>query len=132
MRDLVINYLKSLNLKSFKVSLELPFEPNGTALHIKNPKSIYVDVEQYEKEPFIKVMNGKDINIDDTIVNVYFATDAKQLSQEYTNVVSQIRQAVKIDTEHKYFRETSNISTEYEKDLLVTIIELRYSMLTTS
>lgn len=132
MRDIVLQYLKDLGLRNYTIGNELPFDPNGTQLHIKNPKKIYVDVEQYEKEPFIQVFNGNDINLETTTVVVYFANDAKQLPQEYSSVVNSIKLASQIDSGDKYFRRVSDVSTEYVQDLLVTKVELKYSKLITS
>lgn len=132
MRDLVLTYLKSLKLKNFTIANELPFDQNGTQLYVKNPKMIYVNQEQYSIENFIQTMSGKNYDKETTSVVVYLATDAKQLPQEYSNVVSSIKRATAIDTLNKYQWKESEVNTEYVNDKLVTSIELRYTQLITS
>lgn len=122
-RDEVLNYLTSLKLKNFKVSSELPFLPNGTPLHIKNPKTIYVGAEQISFEPFIKLFNR---TIDQEIVTIaiYLTTDAKQQPQDYGTTVGRLQAAKEVGSA-KYFDRTSDMTTDYQDDLLITQIEIR-------
>ena len=129
MRDTIVAYLKSLKLKNFTIANELPFEQNGTQLFVKNPKTIYVDQEQYTTEEFIKIMNGKDIQRETTTVIVYLAIDAKQTNTEYSNVIEAIKRAKAIDSELVYNWRESDVNVEYINDKTVTTIELRYSRL---
>ena len=129
MRDTIVAYLKSLKLKNFTVANELPFAQNGTQLYVKNPKTIYVDQEQYSTEDFMKVMNGRDIQKEIVTVFVYLAIDAKQTNAEYSSVIESIKRAKQIDTELTYNWKESEVNVEYENDKLITTVELRYSRL---
>ena len=46
MRTEIIDYLGTLNLGTYKVASELPFDDNGQPLYIKNVKRIYVDTDE--------------------------------------------------------------------------------------
>lgn len=132
MREAVLAYLDGLKLRGFAVSQELPFDANGVPLFTKNPKRIYVDQEQMITEPFIQVFNGNDINLDTTVVVVYFSTDAKQLPQEYSSTVTALKNTKAIDADTQYYRRQSDVSTEFRNDLLVTSVELRFSRIITN
>ena len=124
-RDEVLSYLTSLKLKEFKVSSELPFEPNGTPLYLKNPKTIYVDAEQIVTEPFLQMFN-ETIDQEITTVAIFLATDAKQLPRDYSTVVSQIRQAKEVAV-GTYFIRNSDLTTETINDLLITSVLITLS-----
>lgn len=128
-RDEVLDYLIAQRFKNFKVSKELPFQPNDTSLYLKNPKTIYVDAEQVTIEPFIK-MFSKTIDQEITTVTVFLATDAKQLPQDYNSTVSLIKSAKEVIVGKYFIRETET-STEFETDLLITSINIRLSRIIT-
>lgn len=125
MRVEVLDYLNSLKLKNYKVAKEVPFSTNGTVLYLKNPKTIYVEKDQVLTEPYLQLMDEL-IEKETYVVVVYLATDAKQLPTDYATVVSQIENARGIDKIGKFTSTTSNSSTEFEEDLLVTKIELTF------
>lgn len=129
MRDAILDYLNSLKLKNFKVSSEVPFAPNGTALHLKNPKTIYTDAEQITTEPFIQLFEST-IDKEDKSVTIYLATDAKQLPKDYTDVVAQLREAKEVFAD-EYLTRTSETNTEYDTDLLITTVTITLSKIIT-
>lgn len=129
MRDTILDYLNSLKLKNFKVSSEMPFQPNGTALHLKNPKTIYTDAEQITTEPFIQLFDST-IDKEDKSVTIYLATDAKQLPKDYTDVVAQLREAKEVFA-NEYLTRTSETNTEYDTDLLITTVTITLSKIIT-
>lgn len=129
MRDAILDYLNSLKLKNFKVSSEMPFQPNGTALHLKNPKTIYTDAEQITTEPFIQLFDST-IDKEDKSVTIYLATDAKQLPKDYTDVVAQLREAKEVFA-NEYLTRTSETNTEYDTDLLITTVTITLSKIIT-
>lgn len=130
MRAELLAYLKSLQLKQFNVSDELPFSNSGTALYLKNIKRIYCDLEQITSEPFIQLFG--DYNIDSEVhsVRLYFCTDAKQLPSDYRSLIGQIRSAKNIATADRYIRREVNYSTAFENDLMLTEFEFRFTKLT--
>jgi hypothetical protein len=129
MRDLILSYLGSAAFNSFIVSTELPFSQSGTELYLKNVKRIYVDEEQIETTPFIAVFNGCDINQETTLLNVYFATDAKNLVEDYSDAVDIITAAKDIEVNGVYTNRISNVQTQYKNDLLITTVELSFTKL---
>ena len=130
MRTEILDYLKGLKFKNFNISDELPFSTSGTAMYSKNPKRVYVDLEQVTGEPFI-VLFG-DYNVDSEVhsVRLYFSTDAKQLPSDYNQVVSDIRLAKSVTNSEKFFRREVTSSTSFENDLMVTEFEFRFTKLT--
>ena len=121
-RDDILSYLESKKFKSFKVAKELPFDPNKTVLYVKNPMTIYVDAEQVATEPFMQLFD-ETIDQEITSIAIFLATDAKQLPPDYTTVVSQIRAAKDIQV-GTYFVRQSDLSTEIDKDLLITTVTI--------
>jgi len=127
MRQELKDYIVALKLKNFKVSDELPFSNSGTAMFLKNPKTIYVEEDQYAEEPLVQALNGVDINSEVTTVRVYFSTDAKQQPSNYALAVSSIK-AWKYQAENMiYNRKECDITTEYENDLQTTELEFRFT-----
>lgn len=130
MRTELLAYLKSLQLKNWNVSDELPFSNSGTALYLKNIKRIYVDLEQITNEPFIQLFG--DYNIDSEVhsVRLYFSTDAKQLPSDYSTLVGQIRAGKNVTIADKFIRREITSSTSFENDLMITEFEFRFTKLT--
>ena len=128
MRSELLAYIKNLRLKNFNVSDELPFS-SGTELYLKNPKRIYVDVEQVEITAMIALLNSPDVDQAVHTVKVYFAIDAKQLPADYAQAVSLIRLAKDSISVPHGFRKDATSTTDYVNDMLVTIIEFTFTNL---
>ena len=126
MRSLLVDYFNSLNLGTFLLSQELPWVESGTALYLKNPKRIYVDVTQYTSEPLTVALNGQHINQEVATVRVYFSADAKQLPADYEQVVIDLKSGRNIHIDG-VFRRECEVSTNYENDMLVTTLEFRFT-----
>lgn len=129
MRDAVLSYLNSLNLGSYQVSQELPFQNNGQVLYLKNAKWVYVDKEQQQTEVFIPVLNAQHIDAETTTVRVFFANDSKNLPQDYDAVLSQIKAAKDEAALPIHFRREVDIETNHEGDLMSTSFEFRFTKL---
>ena len=129
MREDLRDYIVTLKLKNFKVSDELPFSNSGTAMFLKNPKTIYVEEDQLTEEPLIQIMNGNDVLSQVTTVRVYFSTDAKQQPSNYATLVSSIKAWKYTNASNAYFRKECDVITEYENDLQVTTLEFRFTKL---
>ena len=130
MRTEIYNYIKTLALGSFKLSDELPFDASGQALYLKNKKSIYVDNAQTAHDTLIYTLDALDINAETTTVRVYVTTDAKQLPNNYSSLVSNIKAARKITTIQGVNRREVDVSTSYVEDAMVTEFEFRFTKLT--
>lgn len=126
MRDNVITFLKTKNLGTFALSQELPFDTAGINLVLKNVKRIYVDQEQKETEPYIATMSCI-IDQEITTVSVMFSSDAKNQPSDYVTVVDLIKSAKEIYKDYGYFARGVDVNTEYENDLQVTTVELRFN-----
>jgi hypothetical protein len=129
MRQEVIDYIQTLDIGSFNVSNELPWEESGTPLYIKNLKKIYVDVDQFEVDPFIQTFSGLNISNEVTLVRIFFANDAKNIPPNYSDVISELKTAKDIEITQNFNRRECTVSTTVEADRLVTELELRFTKL---
>lgn len=130
MRQEIIDYCQSLALGGFAVSTELPFSDSGVALYLKNVKSIYVDVPQYETQAIIRTLDSISISDLVTTVRLYFSADAKSLPANYDDLVSDLRSAKDITTITGYNRREVDVETDYTQDALVTQFTFRFTKLT--
>jgi hypothetical protein len=131
MRTEILDYISTLNLGSFLVSQELPWEESGQALFLKNLKKIYVDATQYQNETLITALNGLNINNETSIVRILFACDAKQTPANYDTLVSDLKSAKDITTIDGVRTRQCDVSTDIENDALVTTLEIRFTKITT-
>lgn len=131
MRTEILDYINTLNLGSFLVSQELPWEESGQALFLKNLKKIYVDVTQYQNETLITALNGLNINNETSIVRILFACDAKQTPANYDTLVTDLKSAKDITTIEGVRSRQCDVSTDIENDSLVTTLEIRFTKITT-
>jgi hypothetical protein len=131
MRTEILDYINTLNLGSFLISQELPWEESGTALYLKNLKKIYVDAPQYQNETLIAALNGLNINNETSIVRILFACDAKQTPANYDTLVTDLKSAKDITTIEGVRSRQCDVSTDIENDALVTTLEIRFTKITT-
>jgi hypothetical protein len=131
MRTEILDYISTLNLGSFLVSQELPWEESGQALFLKNLKKIYVDATQYQNESLITALNGLNINNETSIVRILFACDAKQTPANYDTLVTDLKSAKDITTIEGVRSRQCDVSTDIENDSLVTTLEIRFTKITT-
>jgi len=131
MRQEVLNYVNGLALGGFTTSSDLPYDESGSPLYIKNVKKIYVDSEQVTTEPLVTALDGPVIDSEITSVSIYFSTDAKQLPANYDTLVSDLKKAKNITTVSGIHRRESDFATEFQGDLVVNTLELRFSKVIT-
>jgi len=125
MRTQVVDSIKSLALNGISLSNELPYDESGSAIYIKNPKTLYVDRTQYESVPIIQALNGLNINNTTTTVTVYLAVDAKNPLTQLDSIINSLRGIENtLVLEGTHTRE-STVSTDYENDLLIVNVEYR-------
>jgi hypothetical protein len=129
MRQEVLDYINTLSLGGFLLTSEYPWDDNGTALYIKNPKKIYVDNPQTSAEPFIQTLGSTTFNNETTSISVYFSTDAKQISPQYDTLVSDLKTGKDITTIDGLNRRECDVTTSFENDLLITELEYRFTKL---
>ena len=129
MRQEVLDYIQSLDLGSYTVSNELPWEESGTTLYTKNLKKIYVDIDQFEVDPLIVTFSGLNINNEVTVIRIFFANDAKNIPPTYSDVVQGLKSAKDIEVAQGFNRREALVSTTIEADRLVTEVELRFTKL---
>jgi hypothetical protein len=131
MRQDIIDYINNIALGSFLISNEVPWSDTGTSLWLKNPKTIYVDVANFQTGPIVSALNGLQIQNETTIVKGYFSCDAKQLPSNYDTLVSDLKLARDISAAEGFNRREVDITTSMESDLLVTELEFRFTKITT-
>jgi len=129
MRQEVIDYCQSISLGSFTVSSEIPFDDSGVPLYLKNVKRIYVDLPQYATDRLVSALDGLTVSNELATVRVVFSADAKSLPANYETLVSDLRLARDIALDGVYRREV-DVKTDFEQDMLVTELELRFTKLT--
>lgn len=129
MRSEIRSYLQRLNLGSFIVANERPWNESGLALYLKNQKKVYVDDTRYETETVAATLSGLNIQSRSQSVRILFSADAKQLPSNYDSVVEQIVNAKNIDLQDGTYRRVSSVQTSYENDLLVTEVEITLTKL---
>lgn len=130
MRQEILNYINGLSLGTFSVSNELPYDASGVALYLSNPKKIYVDNEQTTTEPLVSALDGPVIDNEVTSVSIYFTTDAKQLPANYNTLVSDLKKAKNITTVSGIHRREMDALTDYQNDLIVNTLEIRFNKVT--
>ena len=126
MRSEVLNYLKSLKSKNYTYTDVLPFETGKTTLYQKNANVLYVGEEQVTREPIIECFDSVS-DIENASVTIYFSNDAKKLPSDYEDVVAFLRDTQSIDAANKYSKRSSVTETEFDNDMIVTRVEVRFS-----
>lgn len=130
MRAELLTYFKSLKLKNFGVSEELPFSNSATPMYLKNAKKIYVDLAQKTNEQIIAVLGNHGIFSEVQTVSVFISTDAKNLPSDYETVVDQLRAGKNVENGEPFYRREVDVNTAFEGDMMVTTLEYRFYKLT--
>ena len=131
MREQIRDYISTLNLGGFFLSQEVPWSENANPLYLKNPKRIYVDIDQIETDPFIQTLSGLTISNQVNVIRLYFSTDAKQVPSNYDDIVESLRKGKDITTIQGVNRRECLVTTSFENDMLVTELEYRFTKLST-
>lgn len=130
MRAEVVEYIRTINLRGFSLTNELPRDESETALYLRNPKRLYVDVTNYSTEPLLQTLDGLNIDAETAEVTVTFSTDAKQLASGYDQLVAQLRAGKNsVQVVGNYRREVS-VDTSFEADMLVTEVAYKFFKIT--
>lgn len=125
MRQEVLDQVRGLYLTGWKVSDELPFDDRGEPLYVKNPRTVYVDNPQTEREPLIQTLGACTVYQTVTTIGIYFSADAKNTPATYNNTVESLRTLIDAEWTQRPYSSTVEVNTSYEKDLVVTEVALR-------
>jgi hypothetical protein len=129
MRTEVIDYLVNAPLQSYNFSRELPFQEGGTALYLKNPKTIYVDTVNKNVQQLFATLQGHSIHVETQTVTVYFSNDAKNPPANYDDLIEYLVKGKDIEP-NRGFNDTSvDIRVEIQGDLSVTTVEYQFTKL---
>jgi hypothetical protein len=131
MRQELIDYINTLNLGGFYLTEELPWETDGSPLYLKNLKKIYVDTVQYANEPIITTLDGLTISNQQRVIRLYFASDAKQVSPDYDDLISDLRGAKDVTLTDGAQRRQVDVATSFTNDLLITEMVYTFTNLST-
>jgi len=129
MRTEIVEYVQGLNLGSFIVTNELPWDENGVPLYLKNPKKVYVTRETVDSEDIVQALDGFTLNRETTSVSLIFSSDAKTTNPGYEDAITELKTAKDITTISGIQSRTVAISTEFEGDLQVTTIDITFTSL---
>ena len=132
MRQEILDYINGLGLgSSFTTTNDLPYDASGNPLYLQNVRKIYVDNEQVTTEPLVTALDGPVIDNEVTSVSIYFSADAKQLPANYNTLVADLKKAKNITTISGIHRREMDVTTEYQGDLIVNALEIRFNKVIT-
>ena len=129
MRTELLDFVRQLNLGKYRIDTALPRTESGDSLVVKNPGRLYVDTVQISDTPLVLTLNGHSIYVRTSAVTVAFATDSKNLSANYNELVDQLLTAKDAFPQMGFNSSDATITTDYENDLLITEIEFSYTKL---
>jgi len=129
MRQIMLDQLRLLDLGTFRVSDELPFQAAGEDLYQKNPKVFYVDEpDQAETTLYLTLSGGPVLNQSVTTVSVWVTCDAKQKPSNYDALVSAVRR-LRLAPPTPVQNRLCDVTTDLVGDRLVTQFEFRFTEL---
>jgi len=129
MREQVLAQVRSLAPTGYKISKELPYDESGTALYLKNPKTIYVDVTNIDNDTFLSTLDGSNFSNQITSVRLYFTIDAKNIPADYDTLVTNLRAIKESLNISGAINRESFVSTDYQGDVLISELEYRLTRL---
>lgn len=110
--DLISRITTNLSGHSrFSVSAELPFESGGNPLYLNNKNTVYVDEQQITVNELYNTLDNQVINENITVINAYFATDAKEQLSDIDTVVANLLLAGNV------ISNTLDVSKSYETSI---------------
>lgn len=115
----IATVLNSYN--QFGHSSELPFVAGGTPLHIKNMKTVYVDEAQTEAVEYIRTLDKRDVDYNDTVIRAYVAVDAKNKPSQTNSMLTAIETAKNVIA--PVIAADTVLTTEIQDDVIIYSIE---------
>ena len=131
MRQEVLDYINSLPLGGYLSTEESPWSDNEVPLYIKNLKKIYVDNAEYISEPLISTLGSLHINEETTRIRIYLANDAKTVPSNYDDLITDLKAVKDITTIDGVNRREVDVAVNYENDVMITELEVRFIKLST-
>ena len=131
MRQEVIDYINTLPLGGYLLSEENPWSDNDVPLYIKNLKKIYVDDAEFVSEPLISTLGTLHINEETTSVRIYLANDAKTVPSNYQELITDLKAVKNITTIDGVAKREVDVQINYQNDVMVTELEVRFIKLST-
>lgn len=129
MRNTMIEALRGLDLGSYSVSTELPWNSSGQSLALRNPRVIYVGERQTEEDTVLPTFGGHGLSTRIRTLMVMFANDAKQKPQNYDDLSDQIHALrATLDVGPVYSRDVE-VTTTFENDMMLTEFEFQFTEL---
>jgi hypothetical protein len=122
-RDTLLTRLATVlnGFNQFSLSTELPFVAGGTPLHIKNMKTVYVDEAQTEAVEFIRTLDKRDVDYNDTVIRAYVAVDAKNKPSQTNSMLVAIEAAKSAIA--PVISSDTVLTTEIQDDVIVYSVE---------
>jgi hypothetical protein len=77
----------------FRVSNELPFNPSGDELYIKNKKTVYVNEGDQQRVQLYRTLDQGSVYATETTVNAFLTVDAKNQPSNIDTVITSILDA---------------------------------------
>lgn len=112
-RDTIIDTLQQDLPTGFRVSTEFPWNAQGEPLYTKNKRVVYVSQDQTDTTPLLRVLGG-DVMQQRSLVQVYFAVDAKNVPAGAQQLEQQITSLKNLFTDH--FRKEVIQNIQYDRD----------------
>lgn len=131
MRQLILDEINDLNLGSFTLSTELPWDSSGTPLYLRNLKKIYVDRPEFNQETIIATLDGVTIRNETTSVRAFFACDAKALPPNFDDVITEMKTVKDLQTAQGFRARDCVVNSSFQDDVLVTELTYSFEKLTT-
>lgn len=124
-RDTLLTKLATVlnSYNQFSLSTELPFVAGGTALFLKNMKTVYVDEAQTEVNEYIRTLDKRDVDYDDTTIRAYVAVDAKNKPSQTNSMLVAIEAAKSAIA--PVINSDTVLTTEIQDDVIVYSVEYK-------
>lgn len=129
MRAAVLEFIKSRDIGSFRVSKELPWSDSTQPLYIKNLKTLYIGPAQFETDTIIATLGGQHIQSQTIIIQTTFGCDAKQLPSNYETVITQLLDVSNITNIGPEWDRKVAHTVSYEGDVLITQVDYTFTKL---
>lgn len=113
-RSVIIHTLKQDLPTGFRVSDEFPWNAQGEPLYLKNKRVVYVSQDQTETTPLLRVLGNQDVMQTRSLVQVYFAVDAKNVPAGADSLEQQITAVKNMFQDH--FRREVIQNIQYDRD----------------
>jgi len=122
-RDTLLTRLATVinSYPQFSLSTELPFVAGGTPLFSKNMKTVYVDEAQTEAVEYIRTLDKRDVDYNDTVIRAYVAVDAKNKPSQTNSMLIAIEAAKSVIA--PVIAADTVLTTEIQDDVIVYSIE---------